>query len=285
MAKNMSQKAKSPVVVFIAVVLIVIGYVGFKFYSATRTGTQERGSIPVVANNLNSVNVSQGSSAAASSVSLVGAAQQTVSKPGMAKAELNVVDRWRVERGYFNMLENDDYKQYDEQTLKKLADAGDVRAMQLLADLLFSRSNFKDAVALYKKAVVYGSTSSLQFLLEQEGRRSLIDESNNMNQAPEVKMKRVLAGLAYAKVAEMRGDTDVYFRSLIAPTLANPGQIPLTDEDYAKVQPLAQQIYDDLQKQRSELGLGEFDNSVPSEVVDLFKRIDPRIFNGIKAKY
>lgn len=280
----MNKKVKLPII-SIAIVFIVIVCFGVNFYLASLTEAQGLGSISVAGNS--SVDVSQASSTATSSESSVGVSQKIIFKPGMTKADFNVVDNWRVERGYFNLLDNDDYKQYDEQTLKKLSDGSDMHAMQLLADLLHSRSNFKDAVALYKKSALYGSTFALRFLVGEEGRRSLIeiDELGNMNQTPEEKKKRVLTSLAYAKVAEMRGDSDAYFKTLIAPTLANPGQIPLTDEDYAKIQPLAQQIYNDLQKQRNELGLGEFDNSVPPEVIEGFKRRDPRVFNGIKAKY
>jgi len=281
----MHQKVKRPIfVVLITVFFITMASLGLKFY-LTAGDVQIYSSSTAVSSSISVVSLNQTVSSIGSSVSSAAGTQQVISKIGMTKAELNVVDTWRFERGYFNQLENDDYKQYDEQTLKKLADGGDMRAAQLLADLLFGQHKFKDAVELYKKTALYGSTKSLQFLIGEEGRRSLIDESGNMNQTEEEKKNHVLTALAYAKVAEMRGDSDVYFRSLMAPTSANPSQIALTDEDYAKVQPLAREIYDDLQRQRNDLGLGSFDNSVPPEVVDGFKRIDPRIFNGIKAKY
>jgi len=266
----------------IATVVAAIVFVAAAFYSkkllptnpAVTASTEkvDGALLPTVSVN------SQGSSTGASN--LASSIESPPALKPMTKAEIDIANNWKlVQWGYIYEAPNDGYATYDQQTLEKLARSGDVRAIQALAKLLDAQYKFSEAENLYKRAAVIGSTYALAELSRTAAGASIGDESLD------VKKTHVLESMAYAKVAAMRGDSFRYFTDMSVPTATNPTQILLTQDDYASVQPLAQKIYDDLQKQRSELGLGAFDNSVPPEVEHSFRLTDPRIFMGAKARY
>jgi len=172
---------------------------------------------------------------------------------------VDVRKKWAISRGYTYFIDNDEYKTYSKEVLQKLADTGDIRAMQTLAELV-QRNEHDRAINLYNLAAVYGSTKSLGDLSGWAASTSVaLDDIND-------KKSKTIEAMAYIKVAAMRGDNFLYITDMQSPQTANPSNISMTEDDYAKVKVLAQQIYDDLQKKRDELGLGAFDNSIPPEI-------------------
>lgn len=74
--------------------------------------------------------------------------------------------RWATSRGYpqpddaGNLMLPQPYDQYDEDTLKALADTGDMWAQQFLADKL-ARKRPADAIELYRQAAISGSVYAM----------------------------------------------------------------------------------------------------------------------------
>jgi hypothetical protein len=265
------------VIVAAAMFFVVIGFYSTKKQQTT-TSVMATSAKKIDELLLPTTSVNPHDSAKASSSALSSESQSAL-KP-LTKADIEIVNNWKRDQwGYMYETPNDAYVSYDQQTLEKLAGSGDVRAIQALAKLLDSQYKFSEAQNLYKRAAVLGSTYALAELSRTAAGESIGEL------ALDVKKAHVLESMAYAKVAAMRGDSFRYFADMGVPTATNPTQIPLTQDDYASVQPLAQKIYDSLQTQRSELGLGAFDNSVPPEVAESFRHRDPRIYMGAKARY
>lgn len=193
----------------------------------------------------------------------------------MTAADVDVVKRWQLDRGYTLFLPNDEYKTYNKDTLQKLASSGDIRALQQLAE----RSGFSDeAKSLYKRAATLGSTYALTSLSR------LSASSSRVSDDPLVKKGYVIESMAYAKVASMRGDNNHYFSDMKSPISTNPSGVQLSESDYTQVKTLAEKIYKDLEQERESLGLGSFDNAVPPEVVQHYANFDPRL-SGITLRY
>lgn len=182
--------------------------------------------------------------------------------PVRVPVESDELIRWRLERGYPD--ESGIYEGYSEATLKTLADGGDIRALQTLADLYAAngdQSPEHQAMIgdLYRKAAVYGST----FAFVQLGRQKeaafaalALDDPRRSATAREV--------LATYRAAALRGDK--------MPDLARAryfishNQLQLSAEDQAAISQRAQEIYDHLTRQRYAQGLRDFDNATPAAV-------------------
>jgi hypothetical protein len=174
---------------------------------------------------------------------------------GSAFAE---IETWHQSRGWFkDDAKAKEYADYDMNTLVALSKTGDLRALQLMA----SRARSTDSRSnLYMKAAAYGSTSALMSLV------GIIRSASQMStKKGDDKKPFVMDILAYYEVARLRGDSygDVIGKQS---TLIGNMDVQVTAEETAAIQVAAKTIYDRLQKKRLELGLGEFDNTVPESV-------------------
>jgi hypothetical protein len=183
------------------------------------------------------------------------------------QADMEVRKKWLLSRGHTYFMENDEYDNYGKDTLQKLSDAGDIRAMDKLAKLLEKNGDREQAKKIYAKAAVFGSTAALSSLSRRFATDSLAADvkSNDLAAAKSF----AIEAMAYLKAASLRGDNIDYFTDMMSPQTTNPRNLALDQMDYEKVKVRAQQIYDEMQKKRYELGLGEFDNSVPQEEVKM----------------
>lgn len=192
---------------------------------------------------------------------------------GTAQEEAEVI-AWCSARAAKCAMEQQDqkiYESYDTAALESLANGGDIRAMVILADRYAqeyidngeSEKGFELAQQLFLKAASYGSTDALL-------RLGITAETSIYKTSLEGR-DRALEPLAYYEVAAMRGDR--IGKLLPAEHYRMEKQLVLTEKDLAYLETRAEEIYQDLQRRRHELGLGEFDNNVPESVNRYFSRI------------
>lgn len=192
---------------------------------------------------------------------------------GTAKEEA-LVKSWCIERAAICGLDLQNekvYENYETTTLEAMADNGDVRAMLQLgrryAEEFISKGNADKGLELrnqqYFKAAIYGSTGALMQLGLAANTGSLKSSKHGR--------ELVLEPLAYYEVAAMRGDR--LAKSNLGWLALKGSDVKLDDADYTYIETRAEEIYQDLLRQRKELGLGEFDNEIPEPVKRYFDRI------------
>jgi hypothetical protein len=168
------------------------------------------------------------------------------------------IETWRQSRGWFkDDAKAKEYADYDMNTLVALSKTGDLRALQLMASRARSTESRSN---LYMKAAAYGSTSALMSLV------GIIRSASQMStKKGDDKKPFVMDILAYYETARLRCYSygDVISKQS---TLISNMDVQVTAEETAAIQVAAKTIYDRLQKKRLELGLGEFDNTVPESV-------------------
>jgi hypothetical protein len=191
-----------------------------------------------------------------------------------SKAQHNIsaiLKKWQLERGYTVLLSNsrgDEYSSYDVATLEQLADSGDGFAVDALANASVIKG-FNEVAKVYKKAAVRGSTEALYFTgfyAYGFAKRSALDTE---------KRQGVISALTWYNVAALRGDRSFNLQS--SDSLLSELKVPLNDQDKEHIKSRSQEIYDDLQQQRTAQGLGDFDNSVPPEVKAYYDDIEANV--------
>lgn len=193
-----------------------------------------------------------------------------VVKPSSVEEKI-IFNNWHAARGKFVYIDGpgrdeygnkipDAYETYDNETLRQLGNTGDLRALHELAD---RSETIAEHNVILEKAAVFGSTQALDKLgLMTELTASLSDKT------PEEKKPIVIESMAYYEAAVLRGDWEgklTFGRSLLG---KHP--VDLTDEDYNTIQKRSQEIYNNIQAKRYELGLGDFDNSIPDSVMESY---------------
>lgn len=182
------------------------------------------------------------------------------------------ITQWYAKRGKFISAEGEaEYLSYDQGTLEKLAVAGDIRAMQMLAKLYLDRDHFQQygfdaAKKQYWNAAVHGSSEALIALANLEKTTAFdlaTDEADRRSKALEV--------LALYRAAELRGD--LWSPSNQVPVFKEMNHINLSDIENVSIDQQASKIVNDLQQQRNIVGLNDFDNSMPESVVKFFDKI------------
>lgn len=173
---------------------------------------------------------------------------------------------WFESRGVYYFRgpeEQDDYKNYDVETLKKLSISGDVRAMHTLAD---KAESIAESNGILFNAAIHGSTGALMRIGS-----SLETEFDIENKSVEERRPYIVESLAYYEAAQLRGDWwgNISDRD----SLLKRYPIDLSAVDKSHIQKRAQEIYDDLQQRRTQMGLGDFDNSVPDEVIKFYEEM------------
>ena len=187
------------------------------------------------------------------------------------QAQLDEVARWKASRGWYDTSDEnqDDYKTYTEDTLKQLAENGDLKALHLLAKWAPEDTSKR----LLVKAAVYGSTFALINL-----KNHVVAHSGITKEMPEDSKRPVLIeAAAYLVVAAMRGDL-LHSKYMGIGSLESRYNMKFNDDDLKLAVNRAQQIYNSLESERIALGLGQFDNSIPPVVKARFK------YSGIEVK-
>lgn len=198
--------------------------------------------------------------------------QQFKGTMGNDAANQEDVKNWFGDRGYNIWGAIKEYDSYNEETLKNLADNGDLRALSVLEKLYSSKNTYeghKMAQAIREKSAIYGSTDALATLGTVKH-----SEFMSLPATDEGRTPALIEALAFYQAAQLRGDSLSYFTS--GNYLINNNGNLLTGDDYQKINTRAQEIYSDLESKRIELGLGKFDNSVPDAVKEFFNKMNPK---------
>lgn len=177
------------------------------------------------------------------------------------------IKKWFAERGNYNFYGPDalsDYAGYDMETLERLGDSGDIKAMHVMAD---RAKSFDELKKILWKAAIYGSTEAL---IQLGGSKE--NDEGSIDKIPVERQKeKILEIMAYYEVAQMRGDWWGNITS--APSLIKRFPVDLSEHDKQLIKIGAEHIYNNLQAQRTELGLGNFDNSVPDLVIKFYEEM------------
>ncbi len=183
-------------------------------------------------------------------------------------ADMAQVKSWFDTRGYVYWGEaNNEYGSYSEDTLKKLSESGDIRAMKKLGDLYLRQYGFEKAKQVYVNAAVYGSTDALESVGTTTNFNAYIQ-----GKTPEAKQAAAIEILAWYNAASLRGDRWPNIGG--AKSFISINNFEVTDEISAQIQKRSQEIYEDLAQQRRNLGLGEFDNTIPASVEQYFQQLE-----------
>ncbi|HTF97641.1 MAG TPA: hypothetical protein VL995_16005 [Cellvibrio sp.] len=173
---------------------------------------------------------------------------------------------WREQHGYFSQSDMQTYKAYGMDTLENLANDGDLKAIHALAELKVKEGDVEKVRDVYLRGAVLGSTAALSMA----GRitRPHLDMSKYQRDGGEKRFRLdMLEALSLLEVALIRGDRG---ESVSEQLREMKKEISLTQEDEETINKRAAEIYSDLESKRYAIGLGPFDNNVPSKVDDYF---------------
>jgi len=180
---------------------------------------------------------------------------------------------WFASRGSYDFSDkNLTYKSYDKLTLEQLAAEGNMRAMHALADFYLDPENieyggFDPAIEQFWNAAIYGSTGALANLAHIH-KIKVYETINSIDG----KKSAAIEFLALYKTASLRGDR--WSELSDVPTFLKMANIHLPPDDQDKIEARAKEIYNDLESKRNAKGLGNFDNSMPDSVKNLFDKIE-----------
>jgi hypothetical protein len=187
---------------------------------------------------------------------------------GGSPANMEEFKQWSYSRGHTYWFEGktDEYSAYDLETLKKLANSGDIHAMEALSR--YPGISGKSKIMLLNRAAVYGSTSALQSIaIGLDSEYSPTDDNFDEKLTPEERHTNQLEAMAYYELAGLRGDKGVKLGGL--KYYASYKKIEFTAEEKQQIKVRGRELYNELQQQRTNLGLGDFDNTVPASVTKL----------------
>lgn len=180
---------------------------------------------------------------------------------------------WAMSRGFPVPAGSDGYayeqpyEQYDNETLRGLADNGDMWAQQMLAKRI-SRSNPAEAIELYREAAIRGSVYAMSemanlFARISDKRREVEFKSQDLALEQVYAMRDApvapeVSGYAWTAVAAMAG-TEPMFGNIAAAQLSRQ----LSDEQKEEACSIASGMYDEISQRRQSLGLGDYDRKPP----------------------
>lgn len=171
---------------------------------------------------------------------------------GLSLQNREEIRQWRASRGYTirdQKYKSYLYKLYPDITLEKLMQKGDGWATRTLARRAQGRAK---KIAVYERAITYGSTSHIYSVLIWKGLSDLrITEEN--------KRTRYIEQSAWSEFARLRGDRTWH-------DLNRATKIQFTADEIQQIQNKAAALYKDFSARRAELGLGEFNNTEPQSV-------------------
>jgi len=185
--------------------------------------------------------------------------------------EIAVVDSWFKKVGYdANNLSV--YQSYSGKQLLDLAEKGDVNALQVIIEKHINEGNGAAAKPFVDKAIIYGSLNAIS--------KAAIISSPPIYEGTQVPYDESKAQLkesfAYNELLRFRGDdhaADVYKKShleLFENIYGRTHSMSIDDEQW--IQSRAKELYDQYQAERYKLGLGDFDNETPREVIDFMNK-------------
>ncbi len=186
-------------------------------------------------------------------------------------SEAEVVRKWEESRGRFDEESLKDYAGYDLDTLRSLVANGDVKAMIALARLYVSEQyageyGVKYSMPLLKVAAIHGSSYAMELYAIQYEAEHFVNGTSDRNV--------LLETLSWNNAAALRGD--VYPNNSATLDLRRKN-IQLSANEIQSIRNRSEEIYQQLLSERKNMGLGDFDNSVPVEVQKYFAYLETYI--------
>lgn len=173
-------------------------------------------------------------------------------------------DKLMTQNGYVDWLEtHPDYLAFDDETLRRLADTGDPLAQTWMA-MKMTQSDPVAAMELYRQAGIRGSSFALLQIAQIE--RRLANETpttkeNPQGDEPDDTAGHLAQAVAWGMVALARGDhVAISFLEDLGPRdNLSSAELEIACKKF-------NQYYSDLEQDRIQLGLNEFENT-PSPLV------------------
>ncbi|WP_111642334.1 hypothetical protein [Marinimicrobium alkaliphilum] len=174
--------------------------------------------------------------------------------PEPTPEEVDALTRWYEERGRLSPYS--EYRTYSPDVLRTLAAQGDIYALQLVARHAMRGNDREQARAYLAEAAARGSTHAIErlardhFVMMLRARRS-----EDLEQA----RVHAIETLAWYETAYQRGDLNA--RTRIDGLRRDFESIDLPDDAWEEAEALAQDHYNDLAQQRTQLGYPVFDDN------------------------
>lgn len=158
--------------------------------------------------------------------------------------------------GYFGSEELQLYAAYEISDLEELSHSGDLLASYALYDRHLKNGDLELALDAAYAGVVHGSTRNIGLIASSYVSRAItLRDSDSMESTAD---RELLTAIAWYEVARMRGDKDL---SRLGRDVAAREGINLDSNALKAIRIAAQELYDDLEKEREALGLNPFDNT------------------------
>jgi hypothetical protein len=192
--------------------------------------------------------------------------------PEPTSADVDDLLRWYEQRG--QILGFSDYDGYTKETLRALAEQGDIHALQLLAERLHEQGEHDPANAYLLEAAVHGSVHALD-RLGAAHYAAMLRARNEGDEAAE--RRSALNALAWYETAYLRGDLNA--RSRVDGLMQNLGELEFNDNEIFNIRLRSEAHYRQLATRRAQLGYEEFDNTphpVLKKYHDMYEAQSPR---------
>jgi hypothetical protein len=154
------------------------------------------------------------------------------------------------------------YNDYQPETLKLLAEQGDLLALSAI--VLNPNTDHKERNWAARMAAIYGGTGSAMshFSTSLKGKSAIQMSTGKKIEAK----KNFLESVAWDEFSVLRGDLLLLDVIPFTLSLDSMSEMKITKEDEKLISQRAKEIYAELTQERLSRGLGEFDNSIPRVV-------------------
>jgi len=180
--------------------------------------------------------------------------------------EIAVVKEWLGKAGY-DPEKRIGYRAYSDQILSDLVKNGDTIAMYVMEERAIDAGDISKAKTYAELGIAYGSLRSINSM-------AIYTEPSFSGFPIETAKAQLKENLAYLELLSIRGDSQsATLKKNINLKLFEQGygqENLLNSEDEKWIHARALELYNHYRAERIKLGLGDFDNSTPKEVTDLF---------------
>jgi len=180
--------------------------------------------------------------------------------------EVAIVKEWMSKVGY-DPEKKVGYRAYPDQILSDLVKNGDTIAMSVMEERALNAGDIAKAKIYAELSIAYGSLRSIKSMV-------IYTEPSFSGFPIETAKTQLKESFAYLELLSIRGDAhEAALTKSINLRLFEQGygqENSLNSEDEKWISARALELYDHYRTERIKLGLGDFDNSTPKEVTDLF---------------
>jgi len=180
--------------------------------------------------------------------------------------EVAIVKEWMSKVGY-DPEKKVGYRAYSDQILSDLVKNGDTIAMSVMEERAIDAGDIAKAKTYAELGIAYGSLRSIKSM-------AIYTEPSFSGFPIETAKAQLKESFAYLELLSIRGDSQsATLKRSISLELFEQGygqENSLNSEDEKWIRARALELYNHYRAERIKLGLGDFDNSIPKEVTDLF---------------